>query len=69
MIYYTIMENNIDIRRKFKCYICGDVMEQERMLLSVRCDKCLYKPIQRNINDTNIKLVCSHQEDTNSRDV
>lgn len=46
MILYIIMENNSDKyekRRKFICCICGDIIDKNIILISTRCDNCLYQ--------------------------
>lgn len=51
------MENNSDIRRKFQCNICGDIIEQDCVLLMIRCDKCFHEPINRGDKLKNIQIM------------
>jgi hypothetical protein len=61
------MENNCDKlmkRHKFICFICGDMIDKDIILLTLRCDKCFYKPESRgdNYNITEVEYTSKEND-------
>lgn len=63
------MENNNNIIRKFYCDVCGSMIKQDCILLGIRCDKCSFKPINRNDEYDKIKMVSNDTENKKLRDL
>lgn len=61
------MEDN-NIIRKFYCDNCGDIIEQDYILLMTRCDKCSLKPLNRYDKYNKVKIVSNKKENKNLRE-